>query len=247
MKDLQIIDTHAHLEEIPDLEQTLEKAQSAGVIAIIGMGSGLSSNRKILKISQDFPGYIFPALGIHPAELKEENLEETLSFIADHIVSCIAIGEVGLDYKYDIDKKLQKDTFMRILTLAKEFNKPVSIHSRFAWEDCLSLAKQVGINKAIFHWYSGPEETLQEILSYGYLISVTPAVTYSQPSRKAVAITPLDNLLLETDSPVPYRGKPSTPSSILVSLQGVAEIKGMPEEEVAERTTWNAKKMFQIS
>ena len=141
--------------------------------------------------------------------------------------------------------KLQRKVFTGLLELAKKNGKPVSVHSRGAWQDCVGISREIGIKKAVFHWFSGPTSTLEEILENGYYVSATPAVAYSPEHRNIVMNTPLDNLLLETDSPVAYRGQISEPSHVLKTLAAVAELKGK-EEVIAEKTTSNSKHLFGI-
>ena len=143
-------------------------------------------------------------------------------------------------------KELQRKVFRRLLELAKQNGKPVSIHSRGAWQDCVDFSIEIGVKKAVFHWFSGPTRTLKEILEHGYFVSATPAATFSPEHRKIVRNTPLDNLLLETDSPVSYRGQTSEPSDVLKTLAAVADLKGKEEEIIAEKTTSNSKHIFGI-
>ncbi|MEM2914506.1 MAG: TatD family hydrolase, partial [Candidatus Bathyarchaeia archaeon] len=164
----------------------------------------------------------------------------------------VAIGEIGLDYWYkdarkDIGKKeRQRELFRRLLELAKKKNKPVSIHSRGAWTDCVNTTIELGVVKAIFHWFSGPLDVLKKLLDHGYYVSATPAVAYSKEHKAVIENTPLDNLVLETDSPVAYAGETSEPSHIVKALSAVAKIKTEREEMVAEITTENARTVFKI-
>jgi TatD DNase family protein len=144
------------------------------------------------------------------------------------------------------ERELQQRVFKEILDLAKDHGKPVLIHGRAAWEDAVSFAKDSGVERAVFHWYSGPNNVLDEIIRAGFFMSATPAAAYSERHRKAIERVPLENLLLETDSPVSYRGKTAEPADALVSLRCVAEIKGITASEVAERTTENAMAFFEL-
>jgi len=110
----------------------------------------------------------------------------------------------------------------------------------------LNLVRQAEITHAVFHWYSGPMEILDKILDYGYLISATPAAEYSEHHKAAIIRTPLDSLLLETDSPVVYQGERSEPSHVFKTLDAVSTIKGVSKEQVAKTTTNNAIKFFDL-
>jgi TatD DNase family protein len=251
----ELIDTHAHLEEIPGLEKVIAGAKAAGLTAIIAVGSDITSNIKTLKIAGKYPGFVYPALGYHPWNIKESEIEINLAFIRENIARAVAVGEVGLDYHKRVravaDKDLQQRVLRELLKIAQEYDKPACIHSRYAWRDAYDAVKEAGLTKAVFHWYTGTSSVLRDILDSGYYISVTPAVEYHEEHRRAVKETPLSQLLLETDSPVVYaRGREgefeSRPADVLRSLRGAAKLKSISEEEIAETTTQNAKRLFEI-
>jgi len=250
---MELVDTHAHLEEIENLKDAIENAVKVGVKAIIAMGSDYDSNVWVLNESRKYEVEglkIYPAIGLHPWGLDPMKASETISFIEKFVDEVVAIGEIGLDYWYkevrkneDL-KRLQREVFRRVLTIARDRGKPVSIHSRGAWMDCVDITIEIGVKKAVFHWFSGPMEALRKILDHGYYISATPAAAYSKEHRKAIAETPLENIVLETDSPVIYAGEKSEPAHIIKALNAVAELKRMSVEVVAEKTTENAVKIF---
>jgi TatD DNase family protein len=253
---LTVVDTHAHLEEIEGLDQVLNDAAKVGVKGIIAMGSGEKSNLRVMEIHHQYPLLVYPALGLHPCDLGNMNaarIDSTLSLIEANTNSAIAIGEIGLDYDKraikTASKSLQKDVLVRLLALAKEYRKPVSLHSRYAWKDCFDMVKSAGIECAVFHWFTGTPEVLKEILDAGYFISCTPAAEYHEDHRTAVRETPLEQLLLETDCPVTYGRDTryrSQPADILRSLKAVSELKGVPEAVIAQKTTDNAAGLFGI-
>jgi TatD DNase family protein len=180
----RIIDTHAHLDEIENLEADLSKAKEAGLAAIIAVGSDLASNQKTLEIAELYKGFVYPALGWHPWYIKEPEIEASLEFIRAKIDKAVGIGEVGLDYHKRVravaDKELQKRTLRGLLKIAKEHDKPVLIHSRYAWRDAYDIVKEAGLEKAVFHWYTGTTSVLRDIIASGYYISVTPAIEYHE-------------------------------------------------------------------
>lgn len=241
----RLIDVHTHLEEVPNLEEELDRAKAAGVIAVIAVGSDEASNETALEVAKLHEGFVFPALGLHPWDVSED-FEDELRFIEENIDGCVALGEVGLDFKIQKPKKLQVEAFRRVLELASKHEKPPIIHSRWAWRDALDLVNEARIKRAIFHWYSGPLEVLKELLGKGHYVSATPAAEYSGPHRFALREVPLDRLLLETDSPVPYRGSESRPSDVVKTLKAVARLKGVSEDEVASATTANALELFDL-
>ncbi len=182
---VKVIDTHAHLDELNNLEQAVERASKAGVSAIIAVSVNLNSCKKTLAISETYSREtvrIHPALGVHPSSVLEEDVNEALSFISKNSERMVAVGEVGLDFwlkearKDEEVRRKQEEVFRRFLELAKNHSKPVLIHSRGAWERTYELAKECGVEKAVFHWFSGPEDVLDGILDSGYYVSATPAV-----------------------------------------------------------------------
>lgn len=250
----ELVDTHAHLEEVESLDQALKRAERAGVAAIITMGSDHKSNRWALKISERRSGKVkvYAALGLHPWGLDATKIDSAFNFIRENITRAVGVGEIGLDYwlkevRKDADKRnVQKAVFRRLLEIARDHDKPASIHSRGAWEDCLEIVREVGVKRAVFHWFSGPTKVLEGLLKQSYCISATPAAAYSREHRRAIQMTPLERILLETDSPVKYRGEISEPAHIVKSLGAVAGLKGINEETVANRTTENARTIFKI-
>ncbi|HEY97414.1 MAG TPA: TatD family hydrolase [Dehalococcoidia bacterium] len=252
---LHLIDTHAHLDEIEVLDEQIIEAKEAGLVAIIAVGSDLSSNQRVLEIANLHLGFIFPALGWHPWYIKEDGIDANLEFIAANIDKVVGVGEIGLDYHKRVrvasSKDLQKTVLDELCKLAAAHDKPVLIHSRYAWRDAYDAVYHAGLEKAVFHWYTGTSSVLRDIIEHGYYISVTPAVEYHEEHRRAVKEAPLSQLLLETDSPVTYgRGSDhefvASPAYVRRSLKITAELKGLSEAELAAATTKNAERLFGI-
>jgi TatD DNase family protein len=249
----RLIDTHAHLDEIENLEPVLDEARKAGLIAIIAVGSDYDSNQKVLRLAELYENFVYPALGWHPWNIKELEIDTNLKFIESHIDKAVAVGEVGLDYHKKVraraDKDLQKRVLRELLKIAKAHKKPALIHSRYAWRDALDLVEGAQLERVVFHWYTGTSSVLRDIVSQGYYISATPAVEYHEEHRRAVKEISLERMLLETDSPVVYRRGSefeyeSSPADVIRSLRGAAELKGVSEAQVADATTANALRFF---
>lgn len=249
----KLIDTHAHLEEIKNLDQALIEARASNIIAIIGVGSDYESNQKILELAGVYKGFVYPALGLHPWNLQRSEIDCNLEFLEAHMDKAVGIGEIGLDYDKRVretaEKDLQKHVFKEVLGIAKRRGKPAIVHSRYAWRDALGLVEEVKPEKAVFHWFTGPSSVLRDIVGQGYFVSATPAVEYHEEHRRAVKEIPLERLLLETDSPVVYRRGTeyeyeSRPVDVQRVLKGVAKLKGISEAQVADITTGNALKFF---
>ncbi|MFP3975478.1 MAG: TatD family hydrolase [Dehalococcoidia bacterium] len=253
----ELIDTHAHLDEMKDLDEAIERARVCGLSGIVAMGVDYESNNRVLEIAERYKSIVFPALGCHPGDLPEENeeIERNLRFIEDNIGRAVAVGEIGLDYHKKIvgrtSKDMQKQVFRQALEIAVRYGKPVSVHSRYAWRDCLTCVQESQVERAVFHWYTGPVNVLREFIGGGYLASATLAVEYHEEHRRAIRETPFDRLMLETDSPVPYRlgetrhnAEPADVTNVVVD--SVAQLKNVGPDVVAERTTANARAFFGI-
>ena len=241
-----MIDSHAHLNEIEDVEGALARAQEAGVTGIVAVGMDIASNRATLELSRQFPHLVYPAVGYHPWSVTPEGREDNLAFIREHLSQCVALGEVGLDYQAKVKKKVQQEVLAALLDLAVRENRPVIIHTRFSQQRALRMVKEAGLDKAVFHWYSGPLEVLREIIASGYFISATPALAYSPPHQAAVQAAPLSQILMETDAPVAYQEKMSEPAHLLITARELSRIKGMELSRVIETTTANARSFFGI-
>jgi TatD DNase family protein len=238
------IDTHAHLDELPEPEAAIKEAQEGAVLGIVAVGQDMRSNEKTLEIANRHEGFVYPAIGYHPWRLNPDHDDETFAYIDANLKHCVALGEVGLDYKAKRKKKAQKAIFRELLGIAKRHNKPVIVHCRYVHETAYRAVKEAGIEKAVFHWYSGPIDLIPLIAAEGYYMSATPALLYNPYHAEAIKAVPLSNLLLETDAPVQYQELAARPVHVQVTLQEVARVKGIAAEEIAVQTTRNAKACF---
>jgi len=252
IKMYNVIDTHCHLDEVDDVDSIIKKSQNAGVVAIVACGLDYKSNNVVLELAQKYKSYVYAAIGVYPWTISEAatSLDREVQFVEDNMKYAVCVGEVGLDYKKELVKQVgkerQKEVFTAMIDIAVKHDKPVSIHSRYAWKDCLNLAKDVGITKAVFHWYTGPSSVLRGIVESGYYISACLAAEYHYEHKRAVKEMPLTQLLLETDTPVHYQGHKAEPSDTIRALNAVCELKELGLVEVAEKTTENAKELFNI-
>lgn len=254
---IELVDTHAHLGDCPDIAAVMAEALQAGISAIIGVGLDIPSNQRTLEIAEKYPGFVFPAIGWYPDELDAAKVDENLTWLDASMDKAVAMGEIGLDYlsrvKQKVPKELQKSVLAELLNIAKAHGKPVLLHTRYAWKDALNITLGAGIEKAVFHSFTGPNSVLQGVLEAGYYVSVTPAVAYNTEMQRVVQETPLHNLLLETDCPIVFvenrtgREPPATPADVVKTLHHAAEIKGISQEELAAVTTANANKLFEIA
>mgnify|MGYP001070365902 CR=1 FL=1 len=253
---MEVIDTHAHLEDFEDIEPVMAAARQAGLCAVIAVGMDIASNHRALELAGRYPGFVYPAIGWYPSNLEEGAVEENLHYLEANVVNAIAVGEIGLDYmsrvKRQVPKEFQQDVLGELLQLAKAHGKTALLHTRYAWRDALEMASGIGLEQAVFHSFTGPGSVLRELLDAGYYVSVTPAAAYNPEMQRVVRETPLDRLLLETDCPIVFteartgEEPPATPADVLKTLRAVAELTGVPEEEIAAVTTDNARNLFEI-
>jgi TatD DNase family protein len=248
------VDTHAHLSQLEDRGGVIQRAKEAGVEAIIAMGTNLSSSVATLEWAEAYPGYVLPAIGIHPTEFLNDDVPETLRFIEERISRVVAVGEIGLDYwdkaarKDEGVRERQRDTYTRQLQIAREHDLPASVHGRGSWQDALDIAVAHGPERIVFHWYSGPLDVLDSLLDRGYVISATPAAEYSRDHRAALEHAPMESILVETDCPVYMRNRKrgSEPMDVTITAKALAKLKDTTTEEVSITTTRNARDIFEI-
>lgn len=260
-------DTHAHM-DYPDykddLAQVLERANAAGITRVVTIGTDLDSSRKAIELAEKFPA-IFAAVGWHPTNVLEapDNLRPTLREMAKH-PKVVAIGETGLDYyrlpstqegKPAADdrhyKMRQAEIFEQQMEVAAEFGLNCIIHQRSALEDTLAQMQQFANRvRGVFHCFVDDATVMRRILAMGSLVSFTGISTFknAQTVRDTIAATPLDSLMLETDSPylapVPYRGKRCEPGYVKEIAELVAQVKNCSLEELSVATCATARKFF---
>jgi len=257
---MTLIDIHAHLDQIENIDEVLARSAAAGVEAIVAVGVDLASCRKNLEIrKQCRQPKIFLGFGIHPGEIKAEEIDASLAFMTENIGQAAAVGEIGLDFWYrwvrknEAKKQEQREVFARQLDLAKRYDLPVIVHSRGAWADCLAMVKSAGIRKVLFHWYSGPVDVLKEILAQGFFISVTPALAYSPQLQEAVRVAPIEQTMIETDCPVFFKagehdpGFRAEPKDVFRTLSEYARLKNTDAGKAAEIFRANARKFFTLT
>ena len=249
-------DTHAHYTDEDfdaDRDETINAVFDTGVELIMNNSSDYESCVKALELAEKYP-FIYAAVGWHPHEAKfftEES--ETLLRQWCTMPKVRAIGEIGLDYFYDLsEREIQRKVFARQMELARELKMPVVIHDRDAHAECMEIIKRFPEVRGEFHCYSGSAEMAKEILDMGWYLGFTGAITFKN-ARKALEVIemcPNDRILIETDcpylAPVPHRGKRNDSRNLPYMAQVIAEIKGSSVEDVAEMTNRNGRRFFGI-
>jgi len=204
-------------------------------------------------MADEWPDNCMPMMGLHPCYVKE-NYRDELELVAAWLLKrkFYAVGEIGLDYYWDMTYKAQQiESFETQIDLALAYDLPIVIHSRESTRDCIDIVskKQNGKLHGIFHCFSGTKEEAQQITKLGFYLGIGGALTYKKSTLPdIIKETELANIVLETDAPylapVPYRGKRNESSYIPIVAQKIAEIKKISVQEVAAITTANAIKIF---
>jgi TatD DNase family protein len=254
---LKFVDAHVHLsdaEYVGHIDELIADAKTAGLVALMTNSMDFRTCQNDIELTQKYPDLVYPALGIHPWNvnvLKENELEQTIDFIQQHKDLVKAIGEIGLDCKYETVWEKQILVFDAMLHLAEELDLPVIIHSRGTTDKIVDMLPSYRLNKVLLHWFSYPMTALYKAVDKGYFITEGPPATYSNGIREVINQVPLTNLLTETDGPVtywkkPFNGQLTKPSYIRNVVEAVAEIKKIPLEEVASQVAQNFEFFFNI-
>jgi len=257
------VDSHAHLELIhnsepdsPLIKQTLDEAAAVGIDRVVQVGYSAEQSIWSVKCAESFVGRVLAAVALHPNEAPVvDDLEKDLKVIeelASH-PRVRAIGETGLDFfrtAEDLQEK-QKYSFRRHIKIAKDHNKALVIHDRDAHRAVLDLLIEEGApSNTIFHCYSGDAAMAKECISNKYILSFAGTVTFKNAPelREAVALVPIELLLVETDSPflapMPNRGSLNTPAQIPNTLRAIADVRGESADYLADAISENAERIF---
>ena len=260
---VKTVDAHAHLEIVtnaaPDSEEVrkvLDDARDAGVDRVVQVGYSAEQSQWCVDAAEHWKGRVLAAVALHPNEAPVvEDLEHDWSIIAklaEH-PRVRAIGETGLDYFRTPPelRKRQQESFKWHIELAKKHNKALVIHDRDSHEDVLSVLLEVGApEKTIFHCYSGDLAMAKICVDRGYILSFAGTLTFKNAPelREAVKIVPLDQLLVETDSPflapTPHRGALNTPAQIANIVRAMADERDVSDAELATALSKNAERIF---
>lgn len=252
------IDSHAHLTSdvlFSAVNEILERAKKAGITHIINICTDQKTLGRGIDLSKE-NDWIFNAGATTPHDVQDEGELYFKEFEKGaKSGELIAIGETGLDYHYEHSpKNVQKEYFKRYMGLALECDLPLIVHCREAFEDFFTLIdRYYPSQRGVLHCFTGTVEEAVELVKRGWMISFSGIITFkkSEELREALKVVPLEQVLIETDSPYlapqSKRGKTNEPSYIVETAQKVAEIKKTSLKEVAQVTSANACRFFQIA
>jgi TatD DNase family protein len=259
------VDAHCHLDiEDEDIfmsvEDSLAKAKAVGIAGIVQVGVDVPSSKWAIKTAQEF-SQIHATVALHPNEAPvialekgESALDEAIAEIAELAKEDVvkAIGETGVDFYRTSEegREFQEKSFRAHIQIANKLNKPVMVHDRDAHLDALRILDDEKAQQVIFHCYSGDKEFAQELVKRGWYLSFAGTCTFknAQNLREALQVTPLENVLVETDAPfltpMPYRGYPNSSYMIPLTLATMANEMNVDINTVADATRTNAEKLF---
>ena len=274
-----MIDTHCHIDDpqyAEGLDAFLAEQRQDGVECILVPGVDKTSIKDVLDVCDRYPDYLFPALGLHPENVKEdwqEQLQTLKAAVDENLASTpytlhstpytlhptprrsrlIAIGEIGLDYHWDTTfKEQQQEALREQMRWAEQYHLPVMIHSRDAAEDTLKILREFPNVKGVMHCFSGSHEVAEQVVKMGYYLGIGGVITFKncKLAEHLVGI-PLERLVLETDAPymapVPHRGKRNESRWMRYVAERLAQVYNCSPEYINEVTTANAKELFVIN
>jgi len=262
-----MIDSHAHIaEEAYDEDRAamLARAAAAGVDTVLVIGYDAPSSRRAIEVAREFGAaspdaagrvaggvQLFATAGVaphHVLETDEQQLEAVRAALAEDVV--VAVGEIGLDYHYDMPPDAQRALFGRQLGWAVELDMPVVIHSREAEDDVLAGVREHGCRRGVIHCFTEGPKMAEGAVELGFYVSFAGIITFknAQDLRDIAVRVPLERTLIETDSPyltpVPHRGKRNEPGFVVEVAKVIAELHGVDVQEVERITTANARDLF---
>ncbi len=256
---MKLVDAHIHLSDPQYNGHTatlIEDAKTSGVVALVTNAMDYDTSIEALRIHAQNPELVHVALGIHPWNvnvLKEGELDQTLKLIEEQHAkgNVVAIGEIGLDCKYESIWTQQILVFDKMLRLAEKLDLPVIIHSRGTTEFIVDMLPSYNLKRVLLHWFSHPMPALAQAIEHGYYITEGPPTVYSNGIREVINNTPLTNIMTETDGPVlfrkaPFNGQMTLPSFVREVVHAIAEIKNLQADEVADQIIRNFESFFNV-
>jgi len=257
---MKFIDTHAHLyshQFNEDRNNVVKNAIDSGVNKILLPNISSEHTDAMLDLCNRFPENCYPMMGLHPCDVKKENMEKELLHVKDMLEKeyFIAVGEIGIDLYWDQSTlDIQKEAFRFQIELAKKHKLPIAIHVRDSFVPAIKMVEELNDNNlsGVFHCFTGNIEYAERIINLGnFYLGIGGVLTFKNAGvYKTITEIDMKHLILETDAPylapTPYRGKRNESKYIINIAEKLSEIKGISLEEVATITTSNAKNLFKI-
>lgn len=248
------IDIHCHLDFFKDgeVKGIVERAEKKKVGLILTQGIDAKSNEKVLELEKKY-NIVHAALGLYPTDavkLSDKEVEKIIDTIRKNKDNVLAIGEIGMDYKWTLkkeDRKRQAEIFRKMISLGIELDKPVIVHARQAEEDVVNILEEMKAKKVIMHCFTGSMKLVKRIFENKWYMTIPTMVTYLEHFQKVIEIAPIEKLFCETDSPYlhPIKGeKNNEPGNVIESYKKIAEIKKITLDETKRIINANYKRLF---
>jgi len=257
---MRFVDTHIHLsdpEYADSVDEVIAEAERSDVAAMVSNSVNFQTCSDNLMLAKKYPEIVYVALGVHPWNVQtttEDEIQKTLNLIEEQKQNrtMVAIGEIGLDIKYNGIMKTQEEVFKRMLQTAERLDLPIVVHSRGMTTQIIDMLPSYRLKRVLLHWFSYPVTALSIITERGYTITEGPPTLYSAGIREIVKNVPLTSLLTETDGPThffkpPFEDKKTTPAFIPSIVKAIAEIKQLNVEDVAEQILQNFESFFRVN
>lgn len=247
--NLEFFDVHAHLDLIPNIKEVIKKTKKKNIKKIISCSTSFESNKKNLELSQKF-FEIECALGLYPLnliELNEKELKTAFSFFKKNIKKSIAIGEIGLDYKYSLKKEEQEKQikyFEEFIKLGKKEKKPLIIHSRYAQKKVLEILEENNAQKVLLHSFIESKKLMKRAFENNYFISVGPILLKDELVQERITEAPLKKIFFETDSPIKFDQKTIYPEQVILLSKKTALLKKINLKKIILQQKQNYKNLF---
>jgi TatD DNase family protein len=256
---LILTDTHAHLYEEAfdaDRDAMIARAMEAGITKICIPNVDSTTITGMLQLCAQYPGQIFPMMGLHPCYVKPGSYQQELVTVKSYLdkEKFVAVGEIGIDLYWDkTTLDIQQEAFITQMDWAIEKNRPIAVHSRESLSELINIcqARKDHLPKGVFHCFTGSFDEAVKLTDMGFYLGIGGVVTYKNTHlRDVLKRIPLDRIVLETDSPylppVPHRGKRNEPAYTKIVAETLSMIYQKPPEEIAAITTRNAGLLFGI-
>ena len=253
-----IIESHTHMDDSAfdeDRESLIEEIKNSGIQYMMNISASLTSIETSIELAKKYD-FIYTSVGVHPSETEDLN-EKNFKWLREQVSfeKVKAIGEIGLDYYWqEPEKEIQQYWFRKQLQLAHEVKLPVIIHSREAAADTYRIMKEEKADKlnGVIHCFSYTQETARDYLNWNYYFGIGGVITFQNAKKlkEAVEYIPIENIVLETDSPylapTPFRGKRNSSLNLPLIAKAIADLKGMDVERVIEVTRENTKRLYKL-
>lgn len=238
LNNMKYVDFHCHCAEfsINELRNYVEKG-----VFLVCVSEDNETSYKTIKLREELGGMVYPCVGIHPWEANkytQKDAEKIVELAVGSNIRCI--GEVGLDKRFvpqTIDR--QRELFNVFLKTAREYDMLLNLHTAGTWKEVYSLLLKHDINRAYFHWYTGPLSLLEEIEAVGYFVGVNPAWRIQEKHRRVIMSTDLASIITESDGPYKYKGMMLNPLMVIDTIDYIADVKGLDKETVVSKILSN--------